>query len=596
MVHRTMGSKRLQPAGSDIRDRQPNVRWDVVIERNGSDTKTTPSRRLSRFFSRRPRAVWIALILILAGLGLWAFLAWRSRTTAGNQNQTFRLVRATRGPIEVTVTGTGTVKPARRWELTARAPAEVKNVLVKTGEAVKAGQVLVQLDTEDASLKLQDAELQLEEAQATLSELESKLASLAVKSDAEGSLTTLSVKEGQSVPENYLVGTVTSSKMEVKAYFNASQVQNIQPGQEAQVFFPSFLSTVTGVVTHVSETGKADPGGAVLYPVTIEIENKGALMPGMLATVQVNTPAGVMQAPQNTSETSNVVQEIRTKASGTVKRVLASEGDRVRAGDVVLELENETLARQVESQRLKVKQAQAQLSSAQDGLAACTITAPADGTVLDVKVSQGDRVGAGTVVAVVADLSAMDVTLPVDEIDVGKVKVGQPATVTSDALPGKQLHGKVSAISLEGKTSGGVATYDARVTVEGETGLLSGMTCDVRITTASSENALLLPIEALQPREGGYVVWVVSELPANTGTQTQFRRGANTAVSRTILSQAKAVPVQVGLMNSTQAEILSGLNEGDVVVVFVQNSGQSEMTRQFFRPGAGTGGLRVVPR
>ncbi|MBE3520188.1 MAG: efflux RND transporter periplasmic adaptor subunit [Firmicutes bacterium] len=561
------------------------------------DSKPTLGQRIRGLFSHRTRAMWVALLLILAGIGLWGFLAWRSRMTAGNQDQTLRLVRVTRGPIEVTVSGTGTVRPARRWELSTRAAAEVKRVLVETGQAVKAGQVLVELDSDDASLKVQDAELQLEQARATLSDLEKDLASLILTSDTEGALTGLSVKEGQSVPENYLVGTITSTKMEVRAYFNASQVKNIQIGQEARVFFPSLLCSVTGVVKHVSETGRADQRGAVLYPVTIEIQNEGALTPGMVATVEVNTPAGVMQAPENTNETSYVVRELRTKVSGTVKRILVAEGDYVKPGEVLLELENEGLKRQVETQRLKVKQAEMQLSSAQDELASRTVTAPADATVLDVKVREGDRVGAGTVVAVLGDLTSMEITVPVDEIDAGKVSVGQQATITCDALPGKEFQGRVSAISLEGKPSGGVATFDAKVTVEGQTGLLSGMTCDVRITTASKDDALLLPVEALEPRGNEYVVWVVSNVPAATEGQWQSRRSRTPGADRSILSQARPVTVQVGLMNSTHAEILTGLKEGDLVVVFVQNTAQSGGMGQWFRPRVTNPGVtRMIPR
>lgn len=567
------------------------------MQESTRDRKPTLRQKARGLFSSHTRAVWVALILVLAGIGLWGFSAWRSRMTEGNQNQTFRLVRVTRGPIEVAVSGTGTARPTQRWELSTRAAADVKRVLVETGQAVKAGHALVELDADDASLKVQDAELQLEQAQATLSELEKDLASLTLTSDSEGALTALSVKEGQVVPENYLVGTITSAEMEVRAYFNASQVKNIQAGQEAHVFFPNLLCSVTGVVKHVSETGKADQRGAVLYPVIIEIENKGALLPGMAATVEVNTPAGVIQAPENTNETSYVVKEVRTKVSGTVKRILVAEGDYVRTGDVLLELENEALKRQVESQRLKVKQAEMQLSSAQDELASRTITAPADATVLDVRVRQGDRIGAGAVVAVLGDLSSMEITVPVDEIDAGKVSVGQQATITCDAVPGKQFQGRVSAISLEGKASGGVATFDAKVAVEGQTGLLSGMTCDVRITTASKDDALLLPVEALEPRGNEYMVWVVSDVPADTDGQRQLRRESNAGASRSILSQARPVTVQVGLMNSTHAEILTGLKEGDIVVVFVRNSGQSGGMGQWFRPGVTNPGVtRMIPR
>lgn len=98
---------------------------------------------------------------------------------------------------------------------------------------------------------------------------------------------------------------------------------------------------------------------------------------------------------------------------------------------------------------LKLKHAENRLASLEDTLDSQTVTAPEDCTVIDVRVQEGDNVPAGSVIVVVGDLSVMEITLPIDEIDAGKVKTGQTATITADAVPGKQFPGTVSTISFE---------------------------------------------------------------------------------------------------------------------------------------------------
>jgi HlyD family secretion protein len=535
----------------------------------------------TKVFSRR-RRLWIAVALIVGTIGLWGVNSCKSRMTAG-QDQMVNLAKVTRGPIEVSVSGTGTVKPCRRWELAPRSAGEVVSVLVQPGQSVKTGQPLVELDTRELAIKADDAALELEQARLAYYDLEKSVAGLTVKSDSEGVMTGLSVKMGQSIPENYLLCTVQSSKMEVKAYFNTNQAKDIVEGQEATVFFIELLSGVPGTVTHVSESGVAKTGGVFLYPVTIEIENKGALMPGMSASVEVSTSNGAVKAPETTNEVSCIAKEVRSKAGGTVRQIFASDGDRVQAGKVLLALENEGLKTQAETQRLRLRRAETHLESIQDDLASQTVKAPEDCTVLDVKVREGDKVAASSVVVVVGDLRAMEITLPVDEMDAGKIEAGQMAVVTADAIPGKQFSGKVSGISLEGKTAGGIASFDATVLVEDQTGLLSGMTCDVKITVDSKNDTLLIPIEALQSRDNEYIVWVIPDLPSSKAGKS----GGEPAVSAdgSILSDAEAVTVETGLISSAYVEILSGLREGDTVLVFLKSRQPGMENMGFHTPG-----------
>ncbi len=538
--------------------------------RSADDNRLSLLGKARRFFGGG-RRLWTVLAIAVLAMMAFKGISLRKNMVAMTQNQNFRLTKVTRGPIEITVTGTGTVKPSRRWELSTRLGGKLTDVFVEPGEQVDEGQSLAQLDTGDLLLKLDDTTLELKQAETAFSDLKKSFASLTVKAKSGGALTKLNVSEGQSVMEGAYIGTITSPKMEVKAYFNESQVRNIAVGQSARVFLMDFLSEVQGSVAHVSQAGQAREGGIVMYTVTVHIENQGALIPGMPLILEIDTPKGTMKSKDKSNELLQVVEDIFAETSGKVGTLFVSEGDLIKSGQLLLEMESEILKSQMETQDLKIRRLGNQLKSLNDDLRSQTVTAPEKGTVLDVKAQPGDTLSAGTVIAIVANLNSMEVILPIDEIDLGKVKPGQEAVVTADAFPGKAFPGTVLSVALEAKSTTGIATFDAKILVQSDKKLLSGMSCDVSIKTDSRDNALLLPVEALQITDTGYMVWFV---PNNlTDDYDEPESQLTSTLRRKLISEAVSVEVETGLISSNHAEILSGLSEGDTVLMFAQSTG-----------------------
>jgi RND family efflux transporter MFP subunit len=153
-----------------------------------------------------------------------------------------------------------------------------------------------------------------------------------------------------------------------------------------------------------------------------------------------------------------------------------------------------------------------------------------------------------------ADLSQLQVRASVDETDISQVEVGQPVAITFDAFPGQQFQGQVLEVPLEGELSQNVVTYEVPVSLEGTEGvaLKSGMTANLQIIVGQREDALLVPLLAVQQGDTGEVVLV------------QDAGGA-----------AVQAPVELGLNDGTYAEVLRGLNEGDQVVVQYDTSEQT---------------------
>jgi HlyD family secretion protein len=180
------------------------------------------------------------------------------------------------------------------------------------------------------------------------------------------------------------------------------------------------------------------------------------------------------------------------------------------------------------------------------------VVAPITGVVSTREVQIGQiissgisNVGGGTTTMVLSDLSRIFVLASVDESDIGQVKVDQPATITADAFPGREFEGKVIRIATQGINLNNVVTFEVKIEVIGRNKafLKPEMTANVAIITAERTNALLVPSEAVVRKSREFFVEV------KKGETKEERK------------------VKVGLNDMTNAEIVSGLAEGETVIV-----------------------------
>ena len=207
------------------------------------------------------------------------------------------------------------------------------------------------------------------------------------------------------------------------------------------------------------------------------------------------------------------------------------------------------------------------------------ITAPMDGVVITRSVELGEAVtgagsfNAGTVIATVADLSKMIVKVGVSEVDIGKVRLGGPVTVTLDAYPKVRFAGKVSRIAPAARLQDQVKVFDVEVTLDNQgKELRTGMTANVSIKGERADHVLAVPVESLFRREDGEVVYVMKPTP----TPEEAKAAAKAAKAA-----PKATPnprdawkqhfeerkVESGLASLSHVQIASGLGEGEEVAL-----------------------------
>ena len=301
------------------------------------------------------------------------------------------------------------------------------------------------------------------------------------------------------------------------------------------------------------------------------------------ATQEVTVAAGrgdvyATVAATGTISAVNTV-EISSRVTGLIKEMRVKENDAVKAGQVLLVLDDTTLRTQVaqfkaqldnyatiyeRSQRLtkaggqSVQQldtdrtnwevAQQTYNNYMSQLQYYVITSPIDGVVVGKPTPAGQTVAQGIsspqVIMNVADMSTMQIKVLVDETDIGRIQLGQKVTFTVDAYPDKTFSGKVALISRSATTSSNVVYYPVYVDVDSAEGLLfPTMTARTTIQVGESKNVLVVPAAAVKEEKGQKYVQIM------TNGKTQ------------------SVTAETGLSDDENVEIKGGLNAGDQVIL-----------------------------
>jgi len=248
----------------------------------------------------------------------------------------------------------------------------------------------------------------------------------------------------------------------------------------------------------------------------------------------------------------------------------------------------------VDSQKELVKQGQGQLEQALYNLSRATLTAPIDGTILELSHKVGERIRGSDfsedVVMLMGGLSDMEVKAEVGEHEVVGIHVGDETTVDIDAIADKQFKGHVAAVGKNAQiknpgTDAEVTTFFVRVALDTPPeGALPGMSSAVSIATATHENVITVPIQAVTSREAKKKEQKAQrEGEVKVASSTSTSAGTNGEDPPTKAATGKPKPVKVvfvvdkdgtaqmrevhtGIASRTDVEVLDGVAEGETVV------------------------------
>jgi HlyD family secretion protein len=247
---------------------------------------------------------------------------------------------------------------------------------------------------------------------------------------------------------------------------------------------------------------------------------------------------------------------------------------------------------QTASARAKVTNNQAMLRSNVDALDKTVSTAPFDGIVTNLPVRQGETVvvglqnAEGSTLMTLADMSVITAEVKVDETDIVNIQIGQPADVTVDALPGRTFKGHVTlvgdqailrstGIATSQSTTGTEEAKDFKVVVtldSPDPELRPGLSTTAKITTAHKQNVLTLPIQALTNHApetlDDHGKPVLEKVSASSNAKPPAPvQGVFIVKNDGGKLRAVFVPVKTGITGATDIEVLSGLTEGQEIVI-----------------------------
>ncbi|CAN5736819.1 N/A [soil metagenome] len=348
----------------------------------------------------------------------------------------------------------------------------------------------------------------------------------------------------------------------------------------AIAFVLTVAAAACGGGNEPAQTAQGGPGGQGGFG--------GGSAAARVSVVEVQPVARGSIARQVT--VSGIVEPVRSigvnsQLAGAVNTVLVQEGDRVRRGAVLARMDARELASQLaaaqanlevakaayeraeqlrerriitlpeyERERTGYAAAQAQVDQLRMRVGYATVTAPLDGVVTEKNVESGDVVGNQARLFTIADMSSLVARVGVSELDIVELQQGDPVGITLDAFPNRLLAGRIRRVFPSADPASRLVpveiVFDAPSAQLARPGFLARVTFDL----ATSDDVLLLPVGAVLGGEGAQAVFVVQD-----GTAT--RRAVTT-----------------GLTSQGRIEIVSGLTEGEPVVVVGHNTLRDGMT------------------
>lgn len=538
------------------------------------------------------------VIVAVLGTGGWWFMSKRASGAAARSAVQYVQEPVRRGTVRAQVSGSGPVKSVNGVAVKANQAGTVVEILAKDGDKVQAGQPVIrlankslmaslaqaQLDVAGAKTNLENLanpqetairaqELKVENARVTLKQRQDEVANLEVKAPGAGVIASVAAVDGGSVGAGTLLFTLyDETTPTLILQLPQETARALKDGHKASVTLAGF-GTVEGTIARRGGTASPLSGNRdANLPVAIDLPPLAGIRPGMVGSVTIEVP-GLAYRVQSNGSVENDAEEIRAKVAGTVQAIRVTEGQSVGPDQTLLTIENESLLVQLQqaendlktqeqsltnlvdpaqdpsgqltTYQQKLQQAQLSLSQKQTDVDDLTVKSPATGTLSALTPVVGDRVSAGAQLFRVADYSAMEVTIAVDELDVARIKVGQPAEITLDALPNRTYKGKVSKVNPEGIFKNDIATFEVTVSIEQPEGLMSGMNASVNITVEEKSNTLYLPVAAVRILRGQATVQVLEG------------------------GQVVQKVIEVGIRTNDRYEVLKGLSEGDQVITAI---------------------------
>ena len=488
---------------------------------------------------------WLVPVLCVAVAG-GVFLLRPQQAKPASVDASYTEAAPERRDVTNTLSGTGTLNPANTYTVKSLVEGKVLTGTIEEGDIVEESNVLYTIDSSDASTNFEKAEIAMQQAQRSYDKVVDRQY---VRAEVAGVVSSLKVTKGDEVTSGQEVAVIRdSSKMLLTLEFPAADAANFSVGQSAAVTLDGTFEQLDGTVTSVSGTDALSAGNLLTRTVTITVKNAGGLTTAQAATASINGVSSIGSA----TFAYQAERTLTAQASGTVTSINVQEGSEVAKDDIILGLSGDDLTESIQSASESLRSAEISMQNLQDAMNNYTITAPISGTIIEKDAKVGDAVKAGDTLCIVYDLSYLEMSINVDELQISSISVGQKVQITADAVPDKTYVGTVTRVSMKGASNGGTTTYPVTIRIDDTDGLRPGMNANAEIVVAEAKNALVVPNAAVV--RGSYVL-VTKDSPSAANADTTMEAPEGFVY----------VPVKTGVSDDDYTQIVSGIQEGDTI-------------------------------
>ncbi len=471
----------------------------------------------------------IKLFLLLVVLSLALLVATSCNSLGSQEEAGQQLIKVTRGDLNISVAGSGKIEISREARPTFGSAGKLEEILVKEGDQVKKGDVLAKLDTSALELAYDQAKLSLTQAEVTL--IKAKIAQQAAE---------YNLKEIRDTEDALDLAIVNAQIGLDQAQRNLDTGIRAADYQAAKAQLTRAEAWYKYVVEDWPRSGAAsDDWHLSLERAEDQLEAAQTHYDNILSGYDDNEIA---------------IKKKQVDAARMAMTQAQDDRDKLAEDIAIQELQVASAKQDVMQAEQSVVLARRSLANAQRQVDEATIVAPFDGIVAKVLAKERDNIPSPSMapqtIIHLIDPTKMELVVEVDEIDIPLVEAGQEAVITVDALPNAEFKGTVTAVYPVPKEEGGVVLYEVRFSLDipENSGVKVGMSASADILLSEHSDVLLVPSRAIsQNSRGETFVKVMSS------------------------GQIEERPVVVGMDDGLRTEIISGLSEGETVVVEVRS-------------------------
>jgi len=351
-----------------------------------------------------------------------------------------------------------------------------------------------------------------------------------------------------------------------------------------QVALPTVTITRGDIAVRVQATGTVEP----INPVDIKSKAQGMIikMPVEVGSVVKRGDLLAQVDPRDVKNQFDQAMADDVVASAGIEKAIRDRArkDTLFARHVITQSEHDSTRSTFAAAQSQLVSAKASLDLARQRLEDASVEAPIGGTIVSRPVTQGQIITAatsangGTTLMTIADLGRVRMRVTIDEVEMGNIRVGLPASVAVDAFPDRTFDGVIEKIEPQAVVTQGVTFFPVMVSINNKDGLLMpGMNGEVTIRAADLSNVIQIPIDAIRPTTELAPVARMFAIPIDTLINSLRRDLVSTEGTTGLPGRYVVVArpdgsyemrlIKIGPTDLRVAQVLDGVKEGDKVVL-----------------------------